>query len=169
MKKLLPLLCIVAACSNNSYSTTTTTRSKTTTQTTTSSTAPTYTVYQHEVDAMVCDTAKKGDFTYCDLKGREITGVIKSKGNYIAYYENGELVNGINLYPDGKTVKTYFKQNPDRNVFTTINYYTDGSIASKEENDKRTGTTAKTYKQGEKFNKYYDQEQINILLEAVNN
>ena len=61
-----------------------------------------------ELAHKIAQTAKKGDFTYCDLKGREITGVIKSKGNYIAYYENGELVNGINLYPDGKTVKTYF-------------------------------------------------------------
>ena len=167
MKKILPLLCILAACSN-AHTTTTTTRTKTTTKTTTSANAPEYTVYQQEVDAVVCDTSKKGDFTYCDLKGREITGIVKSKGNYISYYDNGELVNGIILYPDGKNVKHYFTQNKEGDIFTTITYYTDGSIASKEVNNKNSGTTTQRYNQGEKFNKYYDQEQVNILLEAVN-
>ncbi len=158
MKKILPILCILAACASNDTQPTSNNMNNT------SSTEPVYTIYQREVDAFLCSKSTKGNFTYCDLEGQEITGFMKSKDNYIAYYENGEQINGIILSPDKKRVDTYFKKSKDGNKFTVIKYYEDGSILSKEVDDKKTGQTKKTYKKGEKFNKYEDIEQINMLI-----
>lgn len=165
MKKLLPILCVLSACSMSNSSTST--KQKETNNAKQST--PMYTVYEYETDAVICDKSKKGNFTYCDLEGDKITGFMKSGNNMVSYYENGDQMNGIIVTPDGKNVKTFFKKNKADDVFTVINYYADGSIKSKEITDKKKGKKEKQFNQGTKFNKYYDQGQINALIEVYNN
>ncbi|MCR5506974.1 MAG: hypothetical protein K6F04_03955 [bacterium] len=167
MKKLLPILCVLTACSStettNNYN-----MNQTPKHSDKKETSRTYKVYENEVDAFVCDKSKKGNFTYCDVNGEKITGYIKSSGSYISYYENGEQLNGIIFYPSSNQVRNYFKKSADGNKFTLITYYKDGSILSKETDDKIKGRTSTTYKQGEEKKPYYDESQINILVEAFN-
>ena len=171
MKKVLPILCILTACTT-SYETNHYNMSKdsseTTTQTTTKKPELSYDVYENEVDAFVCDKSKKGDFTYCDVNGEKITGFVKAKGSYISYYENGEQLNGIIFYPSSDKVRNYFKKSSDGNRFTLITYYKDGSVLSKEVDDKENGKTTKTYRKGEEKKPYYDESQIDILINAFN-
>ncbi len=167
MKKLLPILCILTACT--SHETTNNYNMNSNTQPSTQKEkVRNYKVYENEIDAFVCDKSKKGNFTYCDVEGTKITGFIKSKGSYISYYENGEQLNGIIFYPNTNKVRNYFKKSSDGNKFTLITYYKDGSVLSKEVDDKINGKIGKTYKQGEEQRPYYDESQINVLVEAFN-
>ena len=165
MKKALPILCVLAACSStettNNYHMNNTSDSK-------PQKTQTYKVYENEVDAFICDKTSKGNFKYCDVNGEKITGYIKSSGSYISYYENGEQLNGIIFYPSSKQVRNYFKKSSDGNKFTLVTYYRDGSVLSKEIDDKTKGKTERTYKQGEEKKPYYDESQINVLIEAFN-
>ncbi len=167
MKKILPILCVLSACTSyettNHYNMQESSKKENTQQK-----ERTYKVYENEVDAFVCDKTKKGDFRYCDVEGEKITGYIKSKGSYISYYENGEQLNGIIFYPSSDKVRNYFKKSSDGNKFTLITYYKDGSVLSKEVDDKTKGKTEQVYKQGEQQKPYYDESQINVLVEAFN-
>ncbi len=168
MKKLLPVLCILSACTSyettNHYNMRETSDNKQTEKK-----EKVFDVYENEIDAFVCDKSKKGDFTYCDVNGEKITGFIKSKGSYISYYENGEQLNGIIFYPSSDKVRNYFKKSSDGNRFTLITYYKDGSVLSKEVDDKEKGKSTKTYRQGEEQKPYYDESQIDILINAFKN
>ena len=164
MKKILPILCLLAACS----STETTNNYNITNEHSKEKAQKTFKVYENEVDAFVCDKSKKGNFTYCDVNGEKITGYVKASGSYISYYENGEQLNGIIFYPSSKKVKNYFKKSTDGNKFTLITYYKDGSVLSKETDDKVNGRSSTVYKQGEEQKPYYDESQINILIDAFN-
>ena len=167
MKKILPILCVLAACTSNETTNTYNMGSQTEQTKKTSNTD--YKVYENEIDAFVCNKSAKGDFSYCDVNGEKITGFVRSRGNYISYYENGEQVNGIIFYPSSNQVRNYFKKSADGNKFTLITYYKDGSVLSQETDDKINGKTEKRYNQGEEQKPYYDESQINILVEAFNN
>ena len=174
-KILLSLLAlsIIPACSSDSSMENNTDTSMSTKEqnetTTMQNESPVYGVYKYEVDAVICDKSKKGDYTLCDLKGRTVTGFVKSEGSRtIAYYENGEQMNGIVLDADNKTPKTFFKRNDAGNISTVVNYYSDGSIKSKEVTNTQVGSTDKNYKKGNENNPYYDQSQINMLIDVYN-
>ena len=127
-------------------------------------------MYKYEVDAVICDKSKKGDYTLCDVDGKTITGFVKAEGTRtVAYYENGEQMNGIVLAEDNKTPKTFFKRNSTGEISTVINYYNDGSIRSKEVTNKQVGSTDRNFEKGDKSNRYYDQSQINTLVDVYNN
>ena len=168
MKKILPVLCILTACSSYETTNNYNMHSQSPSKPEQKQKNVDYKVYENEVDAFLCDKTKKGNFTYCDVEGAKITGFIKSKGSYISYYENGEQLNGIIFYPNTNKVRNYFKKSSDGNKFTLITYYKDGSVLSKEVDDKRTGKTQNTYRQGEEKKPYYDESQINILIDAFN-
>ena len=165
----LSVLAIITACSSNSDKSDAMMNSQNNAPTMATET-PTYSVYKYEVDAMICDKTKKGDYTLCDLNGENITGFVKSEGTKtIAYYENGEQMNGIVLAEDNKTPKTFFKRNNAGNISTVINYYRDGSIKTKEVSNTQVGSTDSNYKMGNENNPYYDQSQINMLVDVYNN
>ena len=168
------LLTLLFACSGNveesSYMVNNTMNEKTDAYAPTSPSSD-YKVYTYEEDAVICDKSKKGEYTICDVEGNTISGFVKSlPSNTIAYYENGEQMNGIILMPNNsKMPKTFFKRNGKGDISTIIQYYDDGSIMSKEVSNKNNGITRKKYEKGMKNNKYYDQAQIDTLVEIYNN
>ena len=169
MKKVLPILCALVACTSNETTTTYNMNSQPHNQPTQQKPKnTTYKVYENEIDAFVCDKSKKGNFSYCDVNGEKITGFVKSRGSYISYYEDGEQLNGIIFYPSSNQVRNYFKKSADGNKFTLITYYKDGSVQSKETDDKINGKSEQSYNPGEEKKPYYDESQINILVEAFN-
>lgn len=139
-KELLSILFILAGCSSNN-----TGNEMGVSQT--NNTNGTIAVYEEKVSAFICDDSKKGDFTYCDIKGEEITGIVKSDNGHYTYYEEGEEIDGVIFYPDNKVRTYHVKEGEER--YTTINYYGDGSIASIDIEDKIEGHQKERYKKGQ--------------------
>ncbi len=132
-KQLLTILFLITACSSNSQN---------------SDSTPIQ-VYEEKVSAFICDTSKKGDFTYCDVKGEEITGIVKFSNGHYTYYEEGEEIDGVIFYPNNNIQTYHLKQGDER--YTTINYYMDGSIASIDIEDKKQGHKKEKYKRGQVY------------------
>ena len=171
LKTIALVLLATAACSNNNTTTTTTTTTRTrsiegSTKTTTKSVRRPMKIYEEKITAVQCDPSVKGDFTYCDLKGEEITGIVKFENGSYVYYENGAEVDGVAVYPN-KQVRTYHNRSKDDKTYTIVNYYSDGSIASIDIADKEKGRESAQYTKGSVYNAPQQQEKIDKFTEVV--
>ena len=171
LKTIASALLASAAYSNNNTTTTTTTTTRTrsiegSTKTTTKSVRRPMKIYEEKITAVQCDPSVKGDFTYCDLKGEEITGIVKFENGSYVYYENGAEVDGVAVYPN-KQVRTYHNRSRDDKTYTIVNYYSDGSIASIDIADKEKGRESAQYTKGSVYNAPQQQEKIDKFTEVV--
>ena len=123
-------------------------------------------IYDEKITAFSCDKSKKGDFTYCDIKGEEITGIVKFENGSYVYYEDGQEVDGVAIYPNNQ-VRTYHKRSKDDKVYTIVNYYADGSIASIDIANKDTGRESAQYTKGIVYNAPQQQIEIDKFTEVV--
>lgn len=178
LKTLALVLLATAACTNTKTTQTTTTTTTTTTsslnentKTTTKSVMRPMRIYEEQITAVQCDPSVKGDFTYCDLKGEEITGIVKFRNGSYVYYEKGAEVDGVAVYPN-KKVRTYHNRSKDDKTYTIVNYYSDGSISSIDIADKEKGRESAQYTKGSVYNAPQQQEKIDkftYVVETDNN
>lgn len=166
-KKVIALLLLLTACSSNENTTPSNAMNKNSNnaQQTKQITKP-MKVYDEKITAFICDTSKKGDFTYCDVKGEEITGIVRFENGSYVYYEDGAEVDGVAIYPNNQ-VRTYHKRSKDDKVYTIVNYYADGSIASIDIANKETGRESAQYTKGTVYNAPQQQMQLDKFTEVV--
>lgn len=154
MKKLLIILSLLTACAMNTTDTTTHT-----THTKHPINENEIMTYEYNITAFACDNVKQSDITFCDIDGEKLTGVVEFENGSYIYYEDGDEVDGVVIYPN-KEIKNYYKHHKGNKSFTKVNYYDDGSIESIQKQDSHGGSYTANYSKGKRFDLKKDQKEI---------